>query len=77
VTHHEIDGWAWRQTIVEIPHLESASVGYTAANGQLVSQVDCDRGDINTKHLHSPAGEPHRCVAASTGDLEGTTVDRE
>ena len=71
VTDDQIHGWPRRQTIIEIPHLEPAPVGNTTPNGQLAGQIDGDRRDIDTEHVHPAKGEPHRQLAAPSRRFPG------
>ncbi len=69
VAHHEIQRWPWRQTLIEVPHLEPAAVGNTAAKGQLLGKIDADRRDVDTQYFHATKGEPDRQLATPGGDF--------
>jgi hypothetical protein len=77
MTDHQIHGQPRRQALVEIPHLELASVGDTTPTGKLASQIAGDWRHIHSEHAHTSLRQPHRHLAASTGDLQGSTLQRE
>jgi len=77
MTDHQIQGVPRRQTLVEIPHLEPASVGDSTPTSKLASQIEGDWRHIHAEHVHTSIRQPHRHLAAPTRDLQRSTLQRE
>jgi hypothetical protein len=70
VTDEQVDRWTRWQTIIEIPHLEPASVGDTTPTSKLASQIEGDWRHIHSEHAHASIRQPHRHLPTPGGDLK-------
>jgi hypothetical protein len=77
MTDHQIHGQPRRQTLVEIPHLEPASAGDTTPTSKVTSQSNGHWRHIDAENVHAPKRQPYRHLATPTGDLQGSTLQRE
>jgi hypothetical protein len=52
MTENQIHLRAFGQTLVEVEHLEATPLGNSTEGGQLSSEVDRNRRDIDGVHIH-------------------------
>lgn len=59
-----------RQALVEIDGGESTTVSNSVAQSQISCPLDRHAGYVDTPHMQTAAGQPHRAVSLAAGDVE-------
>jgi len=77
MTHHEVERWTARQSVVQVAHCESTTIGDVVRRGKILRLADRDIRCVDAVNGETTQCKPHRTSTATTSNIQRSALSRE